>query len=57
MRNTPWFFHGFGRAEYDRDKPVISDSIRSQVEPILKELNDGQISLEDALTHIDRIWF
>lgn len=56
FRNSPFFMHHFGGANYDRNTPVYSDRLRSQIEPILKELNDGQIALDEALLHINRIW-
>jgi hypothetical protein len=56
-RSTPWFCHHFGRAEYDRDKPVVSDSIRQQAQPIIDELNAGTLTIEEAKVKLDKIWF
>ncbi len=38
----------FGRAEYDRNLPVLSDSLRAQAAPIVAELNAGTISENEA---------
>ena len=57
VRNTPWLMVHFGRANYDRNTPVYSDSLKSQIEPILAELNNGLISLDEALLHISKIWY
>jgi hypothetical protein len=55
-RERPWVMHFFGRAEYSRDRPILSDSIRSQAQPIVDALNAGTMSLSDALLALDCIF-
>ncbi len=55
--HTNMFSHHFGRAEYDKNKPVISDSIRTQAQPIIDKLNAGEITEDDARKLLDQISF
>lgn len=57
LRESPWLMHFFGRAEYQREKPVMSDSIRSQAQPIVDAMNSGTITVEDGLRQLDEIWY
>ena len=49
------FMHHFGRAEYDRNRPVLSESLREQAQPIVDRLNDGSMSHEEAKAMLDKI--
>lgn len=51
---TPLWIHHFGRVEYDRDKPVLSDRIHKQAQPIVDQLNAGSITQEQAVRLLDR---
>jgi hypothetical protein len=53
----PDFFQHFGRAAYDRNIPVLSDSLREQAEPIVAALNYGEISHERAKKLLAEIWY
>lgn len=53
LRESPWLMHFFGRAEYQREKPVMSDSIRSQAQPIVDAMNSGTITVEDGLRQLE----
>lgn len=54
---TPMFLHFFGRAEYDRNKPVLSESLRKQAEPIVDQLNCGEITEDEAKKALDKIYW
>lgn len=56
-RATPFLHHGFGMAQYDRDKPVVTESVRRQVQPILDLMNAGDMTQEDGLAAIDNIFW
>ncbi len=56
-RDTPYFYHHFGRCAYHRDTPVMSDSIRKQAEPIVARLNTGELTVEEAVKLLDKIWY
>jgi len=51
------FSHHFGRAEYDKYKPVISESIRAQAQPIVDQLNAGMITEAEAIAALDKIYW
>lgn len=55
-RSTPFFMLHFGRAEYDREQPVLSDSIRKQAQPIVDGLNDGTITIDEATKRLQAIY-
>lgn len=54
-RDSPFYVRHFGRAQYDRDKPVLSDYIREQARPIVDRLNAGELTIEAAEKLLDRI--
>lgn len=51
----PCFFKHFGRAEYDRNKPVLSQRLQEQAQPIVDALNAGLITHEAANIKLDLI--
>lgn len=55
-RSDPWFFHHFGAAEYCRDLPILTDSIRSQAQPIVDRMNAGELTDEQAIAELNRIY-
>lgn len=55
VSKDPHFFHHFGRPEYDRNKPVLSDYLREQAQPIVDKLNAGTITREEAKKLLDRL--
>lgn len=55
--DSPFWCYHFGHAQYDRDKPILTDSIRQQAEPIITALNAGDITREEAEKELDKIWF
>lgn len=55
--DTTFFMYHFGRAEYDRTKPIISESIRKQAQPIIDKLNSGELDEKEAINLLDRIYF
>lgn len=56
-RTTPMFMEYFGRAEYDREKPILSESLRTQGQTICDDLNSGAIDEEEARRRLARIYF
>ena len=56
-RETPFAMHHFGRCEYDRNKPVLSDSLRQQGQAVCDALNAGEIDWETAKKRLDKIWY
>jgi hypothetical protein len=46
----------FGRAEYLRELPVLSDSIKKQAQPIVDQLNSGEITEAKAVTKLKKIY-
>lgn len=55
-RMTPFYCKHFGRAEYDRERPVVSDSIRKQAQPIVDALNNGTMTIAEAEKKLDNIY-
>lgn len=55
-RQRPWYMKHFGHPQYDKHKPVLTDSIREQAQPIVDALNTGQISIAEAEKQLDKIW-
>lgn len=45
----------FGLPEYDSRKPVFSDSLRRQAQPILDALNNGTMTEDDARERLKAI--
>lgn len=54
--DNPWWMYHFGHAEYDNQKPILTDSIKRQAQPILDALNAGTMTHEQAEKELDRIW-
>lgn len=54
--DSPWWCYHFGHAQYDRDKPILTDSIRAQAQPIIDALNAGTMTREEAEKELDKIW-
>lgn len=46
----------FGIGQYDKTKPVLTDSLREQGQVIVDRLNCGEISESDARIELERIW-
>ncbi len=55
-RCKPFYMKHFGRPEYDRTKPVLSDRIRHQAHPVVDGLNNGTLTIEEAEKQLDKIW-
>lgn len=45
----------FGCPKYDSRKPVISESLREQAQPIVDKLNRGEMTEEQARKELDKI--
>lgn len=56
-KTIPMFLYHFGRAEYDRDKPVLPDALRERAQPIVDKLNSGEILEDEAKKMLDRIYW
>lgn len=54
---NPFWMHHFGRAEYQRELPVMTDSLREQAQPIMDQLNAGTITTKEAEKLLDKIWY
>lgn len=54
-RSDPFFMQHYGRAEYDRDKPVMSDRMREQGNAVCILLNNQLIDIEQAKKILDKI--
>lgn len=46
----------FARAEYARELPVLSESIKAQAQPIVDKLNEKQITEKQAVKELQRIY-
>jgi len=55
--STSPFIQHFGRAEYDRNIPVLSDSLREKAEPIVLALNDRSISEDEGRNRLSRLYY
>lgn len=55
VKGPALFMHHFGRAEYDISKPVLSETLLSQAQPIVDLLNTGDITETDAKALLDKI--
>ncbi len=53
---SPYIQH-FGRAEYDRNLPILSDSLKEQAEPIVSDLNDGTITEDEARKRLGKLFW
>lgn len=49
------FTHHFGRAQYDRSKPILTERLAAKAQPIVDALNAGTMSEVDARTELDKI--
>lgn len=56
-RDSPFFLFHFGRAEYQRDLPIVTDSIRTQAQPIVDALNAGTITQDEAIEKLKAIYW
>lgn len=54
VRERPWFHRAFGKAEYDRNKPVLSDARRERAQPIVDRMNAGEVSPDEGMALLDR---
>lgn len=52
---SPYIQH-FGRTQYDRNLPILTDSLRAQAAPIVAELNAGTIGEDEARKRLARLW-
>lgn len=51
------FFKAFGHAQYDRSKPVLTDSLKQQGNAVCEDLNNGEISPAEAIKRLRQIYF
>lgn len=56
-RDAPFFMRHFARAEYERDKPVVSKSIREKAQPIIDRMNAGELSHDAGVAELERIYW
>ena len=56
IRNSPHFMHHFGGPQYQRELPILTESLKKQAEPIVDALNNGSITVEEAKEKLDKIW-
>ena len=52
-RMEPFVCRHFGRVEYDRRKPIISTSNIRKIDIIVSQLNDGDITEDEAFKRLD----
>lgn len=55
-RKSPHFMYFFGLAQYQRELPIITESMRIRVQPILDGLNSGELTESQAKEMLDKIW-
>lgn len=53
--DSPFIQH-FGMPEYDRNRPILRDSLRERVEPIVADMNKGRISESEGRRRIKRLY-
>ena len=51
----PFFLCHYGPAQYDRDKPILTESLREQGQSVCDRLNAGEISEEEAEVLLSKI--
>ena len=51
-----YFMYFFGPVTYEKEKPIISESLRERIQPILKKINNGEITEDELKTILDKIW-
>lgn len=56
-RSTPFTMIHYGRVEYDRDKPILTESLRRQGQEICDKLNAGEMTLNTAKVLLSKIWY
>lgn len=56
VRRSPHFMHFFGIPEYDKNIPVLNDRARAEAQPIVDKLNSGELTEEEAIKLLDKIW-
>lgn len=48
-------FYHFGRAEYDKNKSVLSETDRKKAQDVCDALNDNELTYKDAQKILDKI--
>ena len=46
----------FGAAQYESDKPILTDRLREWAEPIIADLNSGAITEEEGRNRLGRLF-
>ncbi len=46
----------FGIAQYESDKPILTDRLREAAEPIVADLNSGAITEDEGRSRLDRLF-
>lgn len=57
IRPEPHAMIFYGRAEYDRDKPVMNDSLREQGQAVCDALNAGEITETEAQERLKKAYW
>lgn len=57
IRDQPHAMIFFGRAEYDRNQPVLSASLKQQGQAVCDDLNSGRIDEDEARQQLRQIYF
>lgn len=57
IRPEPHAMIFFGCAEYDREKPVMTDSLREQGQAVCDALNARQITETEAIEQLSKVYF
>lgn len=57
IRPDPHAMIFYGRAEYDREKPVMSKSLREQGQAVCDALNAEEITETEAQERLRKIYF
>lgn len=56
-REQPHKMIFFGRAEYDRAKPILTDHLRAQGQAVCDKLNAGEIDVKQAEELLEKVWY
>lgn len=56
-KDIPMFFQHFGRAEYDRDKPILSKGLKEKAQEVCNLLNSNEIDETEAKKRLEAIWY
>lgn len=54
VRRKPWFMRHWGLAEYERDKPVLSEGRFRRALPIVEKMNSGELSPEEGMAALEK---